>query len=76
MVKNFPKFILAVLLNPFLIKIIHHLSITSHAGRLSTCGSVLEIGTNLIWFLIKIHYFEPAIWFQGLVADIQKAAEL
>jgi len=42
-----PKFIFAMLLNPFLIKIIHHLSITSNTGCLSICESLLEIGTNL-----------------------------
>lgn len=36
---------------------IHHLSIASNTGWLSICESVLEICTNLKWFLIKIHYF-------------------
>lgn len=52
-----PKFIFAVLLNPFLIKIIHHLSIASNTGWLSICESVSEICISLKWFLIKIHYF-------------------
>lgn len=42
-----PKFIFAILLNPFLIKIIHHLSITSNTGCLSICESILKIGINL-----------------------------
>lgn len=41
-----PKFTSAVLLNPLVIKIIHHLSIVSNTGRLPICEYVLEICTN------------------------------